>query len=114
MQFHATIVTLVDHPREGIPAWILTLTSCEKFAPRFIIALVECIGFGTHLKHHGIDATGLQDIELTGEIGLHLLATHALELAIDTLNPSTTHLALRPFKGVLCIHDKVQYEEKKK
>ena len=111
VQLHATVMTLVDHPREWIPTRILTLTSGEKFAPRFVVALIEGIGFCTHLKHHGIDATGLQNIELAGEIGLHLLATHALELSIDTLNPSTAHLAFRSFKWVLSMHHKLHNEE---
>jgi len=111
MQLHTATMTLAHHPFEGIPTGILSLTAGEPTTPGFIATAIEGIGFCTHLKHHGIDATGLQNIELAGEIGLHLLATHALELSIDTLNPSTAHLAFRSFKWVLSMHHKLHDEE---
>ena len=111
VQLHATIVTLINHPSQRIPTWVATLLSGEEFAPRFKRTLIKCIGFGAHLKHHRIDATSLQHIELMSEIGLHLLSAHALKLTIDTLNPGTAHLAFRTFKGILRTRHEVHHKE---
>ena len=100
MQLHTATMALAHHPFEGIPTGILSLTAGKPTTPGFVAAAIEGVGFGTHLEHHGIDTGSLQHIELVGEVGLHLLARHTEELAVDALDPSTAHFALRSFKRI--------------
>ena len=89
---------------------MLTLSPGEKATPRFVRTLVERIGFGSHLKHDGVDPHGMQHIELLGQVGLHLFARQAHKLPIDTLYPGAAHLAFRAFKGILCRYAQRQEE----
>ena len=96
MQFHATLVTLVDHPLQRIPVRLrsFTLLTCEETAPRFEFALIEGVALRTYLEDNHIHTVLLQLVELIGQRLLHLLGTHTLKLSVDALNPRTTHFSL--------------------
>ena len=102
MQLHAALVTLCDHPLQGIPVGhgSLPLLSCQETAPRLQTALVEGIALGPYLEDDDVDAVFLQFIELVAQCLLHLLGAKPLELAVDTLNPSTTELTFGLGLGV--------------
>ena len=70
------------------------MLSCQISAPGFNLAGVEGIALNANLKEDGIDAVLLQVVELTGEHGLHAVATDALELSVDGLNPGSAKLSL--------------------
>lgn len=95
VQFHAALMTFVDHPGKRVPVRRRrrSLSSRKETGPRFVGGLVHGIGLAAHLKDDGIDATPLHHIELVGQILLHFAAAHALELTIDHLNPRTAKFA---------------------
>ena len=66
MNLHATAVTLLYHPLQGVPVWrrCLALHTRKILAPRFEVALVEGIALGSHLEDDGIHAILLQFVEL--------------------------------------------------
>ena len=94
MQFHPALVTLINHPLQGIPVGFgcYALGACQETAPRLNLTLVKGITLRTDLKDNHVDAVLLQLIELIGQRLLHLHCTHALELSVDALYPGTTHL----------------------
>ena len=66
MQLHATLMTLVYHPLQGVPVGrgSLALLSGEKSAPRLKVALVQSVTLGTHLKEYSVDTILLQFVKL--------------------------------------------------
>jgi hypothetical protein len=58
VQFQAARVRLGDPESQRIVVGLggLALFAAEKIRPRFNAASVECIGLGTHLKHHGVES----------------------------------------------------------
>ena len=103
MKLHATRVTLLNHPLQGIPIRKrrLTLLTCQELTPWLKTALIERIAFWSNLKDNGIYTVFLQFIQLIGQRLLHFYGSYILELPIYTLNPCTTEftLALRPNGG---------------
>ena len=95
VQFHAALVALVDHPRQGIPIGIGlgALFASQIVAPRLDTAFVERITLWAHLEDDGVAAVFLQFVQLIGQRLFHRLGTHAFKLSVHALNPSTTELA---------------------
>ena len=94
MKFHPALVTLINHPLQGIPVGFgcYALGACQETAPRLNLTLVKGITLRTDLEDNHIDAVLLQLIELIGQRLLHLHCTHTLKLSVDALYPGTTHL----------------------
>ena len=93
MQFHAAFVTLGNHPLQWVPPGIFALLTGEETAPRFYRAWIERVAFRTHLEDYCVHAVLLQFVELVRKSLLHRLFAHALELSVDSLNPSAAELA---------------------
>ena len=96
VDFHAALVALLHHPGQRVPALFgsLSLLSGQEARPRFVATLVKRVGLTAHLKHDDVHAAALHHVELVDEVALHLVAAHALKLAVDDLNPSTAKFAL--------------------
>ena len=75
MQFHATLMTLLDHPfqRILIRTGRLALCTREEAAPWLHAALVEGIALRPHLEDDGVTTIFLQFVELVAQYALHLL-----------------------------------------
>ena len=75
MNLHSTLMTLLNHPLQRVPIRrrSLALDTGKELAPRFEVALIKGIAFGTHLEDDGIHAILLQFIKLLGEHRLDLL-----------------------------------------
>ena len=95
VDFHVALMALLYHPSQRVPSGIPALRSGEESAPRFVAALVESVGLGPHLKHDGVDARSLTNVEMLRESLLHLLRREPLKLPIDTLNPRSSKFAFR-------------------
>ena len=101
MQLHAAAVALPDHPLQRIPIRLRgrALSAGEVSAPWFKLAGIESITLDTALEEDDIDAGTVQRIEFASELALHGIATYALPLAINGLNPRSAELALRGYIG---------------
>ena len=107
MEFHMTLMTLIDHPLQWIPVrtWCYTLLPSKESAPRFDLTLIESITLRTYLEDNHIYTIFLQLIELICQCLLHFLGSHTLELSVYALNPRTTHF---PFHLSTCCHSEQQ------
>ena len=97
VELHLTLMTQFDHECHRVPDrhWRPALLASQESAPWLILALVESIALGTHLKDDGIEACVVQHIDELGEISLALLRTHALVAILPSrLDPCTTELRL--------------------
>ena len=103
MDFHSALVALIHHPLQRIPVGRrgLSLLTGEETAPRFKAALVEGVALRSYLEDDGVDTVALQLIELRRERLLHLLGSHAQELSVNTLYPSSSEF---PFVRFLSTH----------
>ena len=96
MALHATAVTFLHHPCQGVPIWFwcASLFGRQVTAPWFHLALVQGICLCTNLKHDGIDTATLQFVQLHGQCLLHPLTSDASPLVVYALYPSATEFAL--------------------
>ena len=96
VQLHATLMTLINHPLQGVPIGLRcpTLLACQIIAPRLQLTLVERITLRAHLEDDGIAAILSQLVQLIAQRLLHLQSWHALKLSVDTLYPCSTELTL--------------------
>ena len=69
VQFHATGMTLIHHPCQGIPAigGGKALLTRQVAAPGLITRLVERVALSTYLEKNGIDTCSMQHVELGGK-----------------------------------------------
>ena len=103
MNLHTALVALVHHPLQRIPVRRrgLSLLTGEEATPRFKATFIEGVALRSHLEDDGINAVALQLIELSRERLLHLLGSHAQELSVNTLYPSSSEF---PFVRFLSTH----------
>ena len=94
VEFHTSLVTLLNHPLQGIPVGIRgrALSPGEEATPRFFFRGIERIAFDSDLKDDGVDATALEFVKLIPQILLHDITAHTEELSVDGLNPSASEL----------------------
>ena len=94
MQLHAALVTLFNHPLQGVPIglWRPTLLTRQVVAPGLQLTLIEGITLWAHLEDDGVATILLQLVQLVGQRLLHGLCRHAHELSVDTLYPCATEL----------------------
>jgi len=99
MQLHAPFVALFYHPLQRIPVRIrgFSLLSAEEFAPWFVLAWIERIALGAHLKDDGVDAISLKFVELATQSALHGGSVHALKLSVHALYPCSPELSFGRF-----------------
>ena len=97
MQLHAAAVTLVNHELQRVPERLGAFTEFagQIHAPRLEVRFVEGVGFWANLPHNGINASYLQRVELTAQIGLVLFGGHARILHLPHgVHPRSAKLAL--------------------
>ena len=70
-------------------------------------AMNKGIRLATHLEDDSINPTLLQRIQLMGQISLHLVTAHTLELTVDNLNPRTSE-----FTFGHCLVLRTSYQER--
>ena len=93
MQFHATIVALVNHELQG--GGSLARLACEPSRPGLEVARVGSVGLRPNLPNHGIHASAVELAELVAQVVLSFTRSHAgiLSLAND-VHPSPTKFSL--------------------
>ena len=97
VQFHAALMTFVDHPGKRVPVRRRrrSLSSRKETGPRFVGGLVHGIGLAAHLKDDGVDAACLQVIKLADEVFFHPGGSHILVFALKSgLYPCSPKLSL--------------------